>query len=142
MYHTSSNSARVINPDGSTNVYCYQCFRFIATTFLRVNRALCEMCRRVEAGEPVSLEAMKEYEASKLGRADVSLLRLDEPKTGAKFTLRSMGGEILQALKQALPQKPKPKSKEISDEKRRGRLFEQVDLGAMEKVDKQLKEAK
>lgn len=108
---------------------------------MQTNRALCEMCRRTMNGEEITEEAVREYEAQKLGRANVSLLVLEEPPTQAKeFSLRSMTGEFVRAFKFLLKPRPEaPVSKTVSKTKRRGRLFDTPEIGSMLQVDETLK---
>lgn len=123
------------NVDGSRSVYCYQCGEFITTTLAPISTALCAMCKRIEDGEEVTIEMMTEYRLSKRGRVDVSMLLLpkDEmPKAlgieSKKFSLRSLGNAIMSAVGLAKPAVEVPQSVKISKEKKRKRLFENVDL--------------
>ena len=114
MFAGSSRQMNRANPDGSFNVYCYGCGEYIARTFIRAQRALCAMCVKAEAGEPMTLEAIQMYKASKAEKIDsVSALAMPEPDLKSvgikKWTLGSVAGEILNALGNfALNKRPKP----------------------------------
>ena len=138
VYSGSSRNSPLYNPDGSVNVSCYVCGEFIAKTYQRATRAMCELCRRVETGEPLTDDVIRAYKMAKRDRVDVALCELPDvpPKTPIKkFTLRSMGGDILRALGVKRPVVT-TRSQEIAKEKRKGRLFEGIDLGSMEQIDK------
>ena len=131
MYSASSRGSNVVNADGSRNVHCYSCHQFIMKTYLRVDRALCAMCELVLSGKEVPENVLREYMMSKADKTDVSMLLVDDvpPKEfKAKFSLRSMGAGIMRALGVAKPPAPTPESVTISRQKRRPRLFENVDL--------------
>lgn len=116
------------------------CGQFIARTYMRIGSALCEMCRRVENGEPITEDLIKSYEIGKLGRENVSMLVLKDetPKALGKFSLRSMGGDIMHVLGlKKIPKDKDLKSAEIAKSKRRGRLFQNVQLGEKEDTNKQ-----
>lgn len=155
LFSTSSRRQNAPNADGSVNVYCYQCSQYIGPVFVRINRALCEMCRRVENGEPITEEMIQAYRAAKADKVDVSMLLVpQEPDMKAltgnkKFSLRSMGGNIVSALgrfvmgQKATPQElGKLPSVQVAKGKRRPRLFQNVDIGSMEEVDKTLSKDK
>lgn len=157
-FGSSSRQGQRANNDGSTNIYCYQCQEFIGRTFLKVNRALCELCRRVENGEILTDQAIREYKLSKADKVDVSLLVLEEPDLAAfgfkKFSLRSMAGDAMSALGRFLLNEG-PQTKEqtaalpsvkVARQKRRPRLFSNISLdeepqgiGDMKSIDKALK---
>lgn len=93
-------------------------------------------------GEPITEQSIKEYELAKLGKANVTLLDLsvELPEEVKKFSLRTMVGEFLGAvgfLKK--PKEEEPKSQKVAKQKRRGRLFENVQLGSMTEIDERLK---
>jgi hypothetical protein len=84
-------------------------------------------------------------------KADVTLLNLsglaDQPilKALGKFTLRSMGGDIVRALGFKKKDQPVPESAKLAKEKRRAPLFENIqlgqpELGTMVDIDSKLKE--
>ena len=138
------------NNDGSRSVYCHRCQAFIGTSFQNFHRALCEPCRREANDEaPLTAEALQQYELSKQGRSDVSMLLVpsEPPKvegvTHKKFTFRTMAGGVLTALGKfglnlgAQLKEPEvvegvrlSKSKEVAQSKRRKRLFADVDIDA------------
>jgi hypothetical protein len=148
----SSGQNRFRNGDGSLNVYCSVCGEFIATTFVRMgNRATCELCRRVENGEELTPEIIDAYNRGKLSRADVTLLRVEEDPPGfkkKKFSLRSLGGEVMEAMgfKRSEKASAGKQSVTIAKVKRRGRLFSETPLdtkpvlGSIETLDKKLSE--
>jgi len=121
------------------NVFCFNCGEFIGATFLPFNRAMCELCRRIELGEIVDENAVRQYMLSKREKVDVSLLTLPaSDPTMRPFSLRSMIGEVLEAVGLKKAPKKKLESVKLSEQKKRGRLFETVTLGSMEEVDKEL----
>jgi hypothetical protein len=147
MFSSSSRDRRLNNPDGSWNVYCMVCQEFISKTFERTNRATCELCRRVQDGEALTDEAIKAYQLGKLDRANVTLLDLSDqvPAQAKKFSLRSMTGDFLRAFKSVKAEPPTEQtvpSMKVSKTKRRGRLFENVEIGSMLEVDEKLKASK
>lgn len=158
LFSSSSRQMKRVNADGSVDVYCYACGQYIGPVFVRINRALCEMCRRVENGEPITEEMIQAYRAAKADKVDVSMLLIPpEPDLkalgGKKFSLRSMGGNIVSALgrfvmgQKATPQElSKLPSVQTAKTKRRPRLFANVDLnselGSMEDIDKSLSKDK
>lgn len=147
MFSSSSADRRLTNPDGSSNVYCDTCSEFIAKTYERTNRATCELCRRVLSGEILTEEAIRAYQLAKQDKANVSLLDLSDkiPAEAKKFTLRSMTGEFVRAFKSIVAPKPTAatsQSMKVSNTKRRGRLFEGLEIGSMSDIDEQLKKSK
>ena len=113
---------------------------------VRIHRALCALCERSERGEIVSPEAIRDYKMSKAGKVDVSYLVVPDNTPKAlgikKFSLQSLGGQILRAV--GLPQgvEAVKESVKISREKKRPRLFSNVDLGSMSEIDEALKKGK
>jgi hypothetical protein len=108
------------------------------------------ICQYAEEGVPMSEEAINAYRASKMGRTDVGLIVVPDegPKVlgnfTKKFSLRSLGGGILTVVGNYVLGKPPNEAKaqesvKLAKAKRRGRLFENVDLGSIEEVDKKLK---
>jgi hypothetical protein len=105
------------------------------------------MCDFAERGIQLTGEQLAEYNASKRGRrGDVSFLRVPPPEEiadAAPFTLRSLGGAVMKAMGLTLPKKEKGESTKAAERKRRGRLFEHIDLekslGSMQEIDEQLK---
>jgi hypothetical protein len=76
---------------------------------------------------------IRSYELGKRGKADVNMVVVpQEPPPGfkAKFTFRSLGGNVLQAIGIVKPAEEPAKSTQLAKERRRGRLFEHVTLGA------------
>lgn len=141
-FYSGSSRPNSISGDGSRMVFCYMCHAFIGRTFESIQRALCEMCRRVENGEPITEAAIREYELGKLGNANVSLLELTDniPEPAKKFTLRSMTGEFMSALNFLMRKKPDAvKAKAVARSKRRPPLFSAVQLGNMQEIDEKLK---
>lgn len=131
------------NPDGSSDVYCYSCRVFISKSFDKVNRALCELCRRVESGEPITEELLRAYKFAKAHREDVSMLIVEDAPppslTAKKFSFRVTMGDMLAAVGLKLPAPPESPSVRLAKEKRRPRLLGSIDLGSMDKVDSNLK---
>lgn len=147
MFSGSSADRRLTNPDGSSNVFCMSCGEFISKTYERTNRATCELCRRVLNGEVLTEEAIRAYQVGKQDKANVSLLDLSDkvPAQAKKFSLRSMTGDFLKAFKFVKPDPPSEAtvpSMKVSKTKRRGRLFENVELGTMTEIDEKLKASK
>lgn len=145
MFDASSRGGQRVNPDGSRNIYCYQCNDFICKSLPMqgISKALCELCRRILAGEPLTEEMIRAYKTDKADKVDVSLLVLEDENPKAlgiqKFSLSNMAGTLLKALApKAAPSKPL-KSVRVAQESRRKRLFSEVDLGSMEDIDKNLK---
>ena len=133
MYGASSTQNRrgTINSDGSWNIHCYQCGDFICVTTTSTSRALCELCRRILEGEIITPEAVAEYKLAKRNRNDCTMLVLQEmEKHEKKFSLSSMTGEFLSAIgfKRKETSVPSETSTKISKSKKRGRIFESVDL--------------
>ncbi|MDE2099983.1 MAG: hypothetical protein KGL39_22205 [Patescibacteria group bacterium] len=161
MFASSSRSPRKQNQDGTWNVFCYQCGRFISASVIRIHRALCAICDAAERGVPLPVEFLREYEASKLSKADVGSLNLPaEPSLeGVGFTKRKMrfatvAGELIRAAGRfALGQqtteekRAQQPSAKLAKEKRRPRLFskplseleQKSSLGTMQDIDNQLK---
>lgn len=141
MFSGSSAPRRIGNADGTTNVYCFTCGEFICQTFMGFTSAQCEMCRRTENGEKITNEAVREYEQLKMQHSNVSLLVLPEEQKGPRFTLGSMVSNVLTAVgfKKQTNQTQVMPSARLAKEKKRGRLFESVDLGSITDVDQQLK---
>lgn len=127
------------NPDGSHNVYCYECKDFICRTQQAISRALCERCRRVLEGEaPIDDERMKEYVLSKGVKTDVSMVLLPTAELGMKrFSLRSLGGDLLEAVGLRKIQEQAKESTKIARSKKRTRLFGNANLGAPQPEAKQ-----
>lgn len=130
MYSASSRGSNVTNADGSRNVHCWACQTFIMKTYLRMDRSLCALCELSLSGKEIPETALREYMMSKADTTDVSMLVLDDatPKELKKFSLRSMGAGIMRALGIAKAPAPVPESVTISRQKKRPRLFENVDL--------------
>lgn len=149
---TSRSPSTVQNPDGSFNIFCYQCRRLITRTTIRgVSSALCYLCDKVQRGLPLTAEEVETYRISQMDAATVSAMTLPEPDLKAlggkkkKWSFSSMTGEMFQAIGRFAtgatePPLEKPKSQDIADGKRRPRLFQNISLGDMEAVDKKLEE--
>lgn len=106
------------------------------------NRAMCEMCRRIENGEPITTEALQQYEAQKLGRGNnTSLLVMAETPVAKEFSIKSLTGEFLKAigLKNAKKRPDAPVSQAVAKTKRRGRLFDNPQFGSMTQLDEELR---
>lgn len=141
MFGASSRPKQTQNRDGTNNVYCYQCGEFIAITYVSIQKAQCEMCRRVEAGEEITDEMVRAYKLAKGDRVDVTYLNLPEPDLRAvglkkKFSFATMAGEVMAALgnfklsgKDKQPEETPVQSAQIAKQKRRSRLFSNVKLG-------------
>lgn len=140
MFGASSRQIQRQNRDGTNNVYCYACGDFISITMERVQRALCELCRRVENGEILTESAIRAYKLAKADRVDVSYLNLPEPSTVAvglkkKFSFASIAGEVTRALGlfalagKGTQSKDVPQSAQVAKAKRRPRLFSKDSIG-------------
>lgn len=146
LYSSSSSTGRQSNSDGTWNVYCYVCHEYIGASMMRIHRAMCAMCEKAERGETVPPEAIRDYKMSKAGKVDVSYLVVPDNTPKAigirKFSLQSLGGQILKAA--GLPEVVEKikESVRVSREKKRPRLFGQIDLGKMTDVDEALKKGK
>ena len=130
IFSSSSQQNNRRNNDGSRNVMCYVCGQFICTTFLQINRALCALCERAEKGEPVPEEAIRNYQIGKLDKADVSVLVMEDPSPSVltkRFSLRSMGSNIMKAFGIGKKKVAPIESRIIADKKKRKRLFENID---------------
>lgn len=139
MFHSSSLPNRH-NADGSTNVKCYQCGQFIDKTFVRMDRALCAICQKAQDGELLTQEAVELYERSKQGKGAVSLVVVPQEVEPGGFSLRAMVGDAFKAVGFRKKEKDKAvQSVQVAKSKQRKRMFESVDLGAMEDIDAQLK---
>lgn len=109
--------------------------------------AVCVICDFAHRGIQLTDKQLAEYNASKRGRrGDVSFLRVPPPEeitAAAKFTLRSLGGSVMKAMGLTTPKKEKAESSKAAERKKRGRLFEHIDLekslGSMEEIDTALK---
>ena len=91
--------------------------------------AKCELCRRFEAGEPITPELLVAYELSKAPYKDVTQISVQEevkndPNPRAR-TIRNMGHGILVSLgiKKSEEEMRPPPSKVVSKDKKVGPLF-------------------
>lgn len=145
MFGASSRQISRNNRDGSNSVYCFSCGEFISVTFERIQRAQCELCRRIENGEDISEEMIRQYKLAKADRVDnIGALNLPEPSTAAvglkkKFSFASIAGEVTRALgnfklagKDKQPVEATP-SAQVAKAKRRPRLFSDGSLGKLGK---------
>jgi hypothetical protein len=107
------------------------CHEYIGTTLLRITRAKCALCERIEAGEDLTEAAIEQYMASKGNRVDVTMLLLKpEPQlTKKKFSLSHMVGDFLEAVGLKKTDAVVQPSVAIAKEKRRKRLFDNIDIG-------------
>ena len=134
------------NRDGTYNVYCSDCGRFVAMTTIQLGKMQCELCRRTEAGEVLTEDMVRKYEAGKLDRSEISYLAIPEEATikavGSK--MRTMGAGILAAV--GLPKKKAveaDKSRAAAAAVSRKRVFESPDaLGSLEQIDAALNKGK
>lgn len=143
----SSASRKRHNNDGTWNIYCYSCGRFIAITTIQIGKTQCELCRREEAGEEMTEEMVRAYNAGKLDRSEISYLDIPlepEPIKALGSKMRTMGAGIIQAV--GLAKKPAvsgEKSKAVAQERQRGRVFDNPDaLGSLEELDNALNRSK
>ena len=96
----------------------------------------------------MTAEAIEMYNRSKQGMRSVSMVTVDDTVSfgDEKFTLRSLGGSIAHALGFAKKDVEPLQSVKVAKGKKRGRLFEGVDLengiGSMESVDAALEAGK
>jgi len=121
------------------------CGETISMTASSITRAVCAICQySLDTGKPLPEEFLTQYRLSKAGVQDVSLVVLREEKKIAegmqaktKFSLRSMGGNLLAATGlsgvKKRPVTPK-KTLQLTDQKQRQPLF-----SSMEEIDQQLK---
>lgn len=147
VYSSSSRNAPLIDHDGARRVHCWQCGQYICTTLAPIGKALCELCRRALDGEKLTPDAIQQYKLGKQGRTGVSMIVLadEPPATVKRFTLRSMGGEILKAIGLTPKQDETAKLPSVaaSKAKRSGRLFEHVDdLGSIEEFEQRAAQEK
>lgn len=139
----TSRGSRRENVDGTHNVYCTVCSEFITSTFQPIRTAICELCQRVQNGQPLTEDAILQYKMSKGIKQDVTLLVVPPPepqiKGQRKFNIHAMVGGFLQALgfrdlednsEQAKVSKP------LANSKRRPRLFSNITLGKPEDKEK------
>ena len=96
-------------------------------------------------------DAIEMYNLSKRGQREIAMVNVSDDAMeagGAKFTLRSLGGAIAQAVGFTKTEEKPLESVKVAKQKRRGRLFDSVDLdkmtamGSMQEVDTQLEAAK
>lgn len=159
MFAGSSKGFQKQNSDGSFNVFCYSCRKFICRSLVKMNASLCGVCAAAEEGKPIPPEILRDIEASKMEHANVSALALQEPDLHAlgvpKRRLKFAGitGEIISAIgKFALGRHIDPQeqqqmpSAKLARAKRRPRLFSEgikddpkPSIGNMQDVDSQLK---
>lgn len=164
MYGSSSRNLVKQNPDGTYNVHCLMCGQFISKTMVRMGTAMCEICRRALNDEPISEDLVQQYQAGKGARSNVSLFVVPEPKIDGltekqrKFRLAGTAEGMLAAIgrfasgfKETVAEKAKKVSVQVAKGKRRGRLFENVDvdenssgegLGNISELDAQLEKNK
>lgn len=110
----------------------------------------CAICSAALKGELLTAEAIEMYNAGKMGMRDVSMTNVSDVVVagGEEFTLRSLGNLIGRALGFAKKEEAPLKSVKIAQDKRRSRLFADVDLeqtsslGSMVDVDAALNRAK
>lgn len=98
-------------------------------TSMQLGKVVCELCRRVENGEPLTPEAIRQYRESKMGVMGVTMINVPPPEDrGPQINpVRSMGNGFMRAL--GFDKTSAPTQAEIVvQEKQRGRLFEEVDL--------------
>jgi hypothetical protein len=93
-------------------------------------------------GEKITTGAIREYELAKMGNADPSIVTgvmIPDPPPGfsSKFTLRSMGSDIVQAMGFKKAEKPS-ESATVAKRRHRGRLFEGLDIEETPQVAKDL----
>jgi hypothetical protein len=148
FFSGSSRSGRITNPDGTHAVECWQCREIVGETMNPITRVLCEVCQRALDGNPLPEEAVNAYRMSKARYQNVSLLivqaeeKIQKETIGTKFSLKSMGGDLLQAVGLKKPKAPPQKSKQVVEQKKREGLFASVNLGSLEELDQKIKEIK
>ncbi len=145
LFHSSSRAKRHTNPDGAIDVHCWNCGCYIGRTYERITSAQCELCRRVELGEPMTEDMVRQYKSAKIGHEDVTMLLLpvETPHgLGKKFSVRSMAGNVMQALGIKQPPPEPTISQHVAKSKQRKRLFESVQLGSVESLDQELNKNK
>jgi hypothetical protein len=132
MFEASSQGRKATNVDGSHDVRCFTCERFISTTFDKIFRAECEMCRRARVGEPITPELIKAYELSHIGKDNVSMLVLEDPpvpEMQKAFRLGTLIGSFFRAIGITKDPVPDTPSIAVAKKQRRGRLFDGIKLG-------------
>ncbi len=130
VYAASSVGPKGLNQDGSRNVYCWKCQQFICRTNSNFSRAICELCRRAEEGEPITEEMITNYDLGKAGMVDLTNVSIREEQRmepNKRRSLKSMGNGLLQAIGVKLKTKRIPKSKQTSQGKRLKPLFSDED---------------
>ena len=124
------------------------------------NRALCELCRRVQNGETLTAEAIEQYKLGKMSlNGSISFVNMSQfqaqkkAEKGDKFTLRSLGGRIMHAIGLAPEPVAELESTKIAKQKRRLRIFSQgqldqvvssgtTSLGTMTGIDAEIRKKK
>ena len=145
MFAGSSLHQNRPNADGSYNVFCFQCNQFISTSFTHIHRSLCYLCQCSEEGKILTPEDIAKYQVSKSQRGDVNFLTLPEvaPEGSVQkrqWSLSSVTGNMMRAVGRfaqsaigKVQEANKLPSAVTAREKRRGRLFSNIDLSALGK---------
>lgn len=89
---------------------------------------------------------IRAYKLGKQGEANVSMVLVPDttPKAfSKKFSFRSMAGDLFEAIGfKAKTKEEAPVSPKLVKQKKRPRLFDSVDLGSIDEVEKKLKDQK
>lgn len=129
MYSGSSQSSYSFSSNGTHPIKCYECQLVIGETAAPFGQALCEVCQRALAGTPMTPEQIAIYKESKERFQSVGMVVVhDEPQQHSKFSLRSLGGDLLSAIGLPKPKPKAPKSKTVIETKKREGLFRNVDF--------------
>ena len=131
VYSASSQGPKGLNQDGSRNVYCWKCLQFICRTNQSFSRAICEICRRSEAGELITEQLLTDYDLGKSGQTYVTNIVIreeikQEPRKDR--SLKSMGNGLLQAIGIKLKIKKPAQSVQTSKGKRLKPLFSETEM--------------
>lgn len=122
-----SSFSRGRDRDGGWLIYCVDCREPICRTTIPMGKMQCEICRRLANGEMVTSEMIRDYRLSKQSVMGVTMTNVSEGSGALLDQLRSMGNGFLKALGR-IAGKELTEAEVVVQEKRRGRLFEQIDL--------------
>lgn len=148
-----ASRARKARTDGLHEIFCTDCRQYIGESVHNLNAMRCYVCQKAFEGHKLTEEELARYNASKYGRRGaVSFLRVPPPEEvswSKRFSFSSMGSALSRAIGITKPAVPPLKSTQAAMRKKRGRLFENIDLndehtgiGSMEAIDSALDKAK
>jgi len=113
--------------EGAWVIYCVTCKDPICKTTIPMGKMQCEICRRIDNGEQVTDEMVRQYRLSKQSVMGVTMVNVSEGSSDLLDQLRSMGNGFLKALGR-ITGKEMTEAEVVVQEKKRGRLFDSVDL--------------